>query len=137
MMRDLVSAIAWLAVILPIVAGLYGIWSFAHPPVRQRTDRVRAIGCSAAVALVATAGMGLFLYLLGRAFLSTAPSFLEALSSAAPIGALFAMASIGGYAFLARRSTDPLALAGVLVGPALLILLPAVVATTIARALPS
>jgi hypothetical protein len=55
-------------------------------------------------------------------------------ASVAPIAALFAMASIGGYAFLARRSADPIVLAGVLVGPALLVVLPILVASWLGRA---
>src|SRR6185295_4341822 len=103
-MREVSIAIASLAVILPVLAGLFGIWSLFRPPVRDRTDRIGGIGCSAAVA-VATAGIiGYFGHQLGAGMIvGYTKSLLDDLLLFAPIGGLFGLAALGGYAFFARR----------------------------------
>ncbi len=134
MLRDLVSAMAWLCVILPIAAGLYGLWSLVHPPVRLRGDRLRAVGCSGIMGIVVGATIGSFGYLLARGMTTPPPTLFDALVLAVPIAGLFALAGLGGYAFLARRTDDAGALVGVVLGPAILIGVPLMLASTLGRA---
>lgn len=124
MPRELANAILWLAVVLPILAGIYGLWSLLRPPISERADRTWAIGCAAALALLAGGAIGAFSYLLVRGFTGRDPVIGEVLRGAVPVGGLVALAAIGGYAFLARRTADSTALAGVVLGPTVLILLP-------------
>jgi hypothetical protein len=135
MVRDVGIAIAWLAVALPILAGLYGIWSLFRPPVRMRNDRLRGIGCSVAVAAVTSVIFGYFGHLLGRGMIvGYANSLLDDVLLVAPIGALFGLAAIGGYAFVARRVEGPASFLGLILGPVALVLAPVGVASTITRA---
>jgi len=134
-MREVSIAIASLAVILPVLAGLFGIWSLFRPPVRDRTDRIGGIGCSATVAVATSAVIGFFGHQLGAGMIvGYTKSLLDDLLLFAPIGGLFGLAALGGYAFFARRIDGATAFAGVIIGPLVLIIVPLGIASTVGRA---
>ena len=134
-MREIGIAIAVLAVILSVLAGLFGIWSLFRPPVRGRTDRLGGLGCSVAVAVVVSAFTGYVGHQLGVGMIyHYANSLLDDVLLAAPIGGVFGLAALGGYAFFARRIDGATAFAGIILGPLLLVIVPIGVAGTIAGA---
>lgn len=121
-----------LAVILPALAGAFGLWSLGRAPIRDRADRGRAMRGSATMAIAVGVGSGLLAFLLDRAFTSTPMDLVAVALPAAGIGALFGLAAIGGYALMARRGVET-AVAGVVLGPAFLVLLPVFLASAANR----
>ena len=135
-LQELPELIAWLAVVLPLFAGILGGWTLLYSPQRKFPDASRALGCSLMVGLAAGGVTSLFLWSFrGLSSDPAAAGPLEAIVPALGVSALVVLAAVGGYAFLARRGDGSAALIGVVLGPVILIGLPVVVATTVSRAI--
>jgi len=135
-LRELPELIAWLAVILPLLAGILGGWTLLYSPQRKLPDVSRALGCALMVGLAAGGVTSLFLWSFRGLASDTEPAGpLEAIVPALGVTALVVLAAVGGYAFLARRGSGPAALIGIVLGPVMLIALPVVVAAIASRAI--
>jgi len=135
-LQELPELIAWLAVILPLLAGVLGGWTLLYSPQRKLPEASRALGCSLMVGLAAGGVTSLFLWSFrGLSSEAQPPGPLDAIVPALGVTALVVLAAVGGYAFLARRGVGSAALIGVVLGPVILIALPVVAATVVGRAI--
>jgi len=123
-MHDIVNAIGgmlfWLAVALPLIGGAVAIPMLRRAPRNERPDLGSAMSAATAIAVIALLAGTLRIGQLAGMF-GGGPDYVLGLAFGIGAGALLFASALSGYAVLARPRIGSLAVAGVLLGPAILI----------------
>jgi hypothetical protein len=117
----LILALVYLPALVAVIGGIWAIKHIRRPDVRDRPDRPAAIRLIVAVALVGGLALGVLGGFTALIFSGNAPNIAGVLTFGLAAGAIFGFAGTLGYALLARPRFGRIALAGTIVGPALLV----------------
>jgi hypothetical protein len=115
------TALPYVPALIALLCGIWAARRMLSPDIRARPDRGAAIWLASVIAVVAGVLITIAVASIAVMFSSNPPNYAFGLPFGIGIGALLGLAGILGYSILARPGFGRIALAGTLIGPAILV----------------